>query len=143
VKGRREQEFEGRKFFAEAPLSVLIERRGVLSGIIGIEQAGRTLRVVQLQGFRRAQFHDIEPGEYLLSIAETIAHTLSLRRIAVLAAEYNDYYDVEESRRSLAERLAQQERMRRMYNQSAQKRGYIRKRNRPRWWVKELNGEGA
>jgi hypothetical protein len=72
----------------DAPITVLVSRKGKVAGIVGFEIVGSTLLVRQLQGAPKANFHDGTRAEaYLLECAERVATALRMPTIRVLTPE--------------------------------------------------------
>ncbi|MBL9049533.1 MAG: hypothetical protein JNK19_05425 [Tabrizicola sp.] len=97
----------GNVFHSDAPIAIIVKRKGKVAGAVGFEVLGRTLLVRQLQGAPKANFHDGTRAEaFLLSCAEMIAETLQFRTIRVLtpetAIEYRDAAPVDDRPSELA-----------------------------------------
>ncbi|WP_438705858.1 hypothetical protein [Tabrizicola sp.] len=78
----------GNVFHSDAPAAIVVNRKGKVSGVLGIEVLGSTLLVRQLQGAPKANFHDGTRAEaYLLDCAEQIADAMKMRTLRIVDAE--------------------------------------------------------
>lgn len=72
----------------DAPLAVVVKRKGKLAGVVGFEILGSTILIRQLQGAPKASFHDGTSAQaYLLDCAEHIAKALRMRTIRIVDAD--------------------------------------------------------
>jgi hypothetical protein len=78
----------GNIFHSDAPIAIVVKRKGKVSGVIGFEILGKTLLVRQVQGSPKANFHDGTRAEaYLVDCAELIARKLQMRTIRIVDAD--------------------------------------------------------
>lgn len=141
LSGTGRQWYENLQLWTDAPISVIVFRRGKPVGFVGIQKYGRTLQVLQMQGFKEVGGGAPDQLQHLLIDAvENAARALRCNSVAIVMAYHQDYYHAHEGDESWPpERLlALQARMRHVYDEIPRSRGY--EEARP-WNVKALNRE--
>lgn len=75
-------------FHSDAPVAIVITRKGKVSGVVGFEIIGSTMLVRQIQGAPKGNFNDgTQAGEYILGCAEQIAVTLGVKTLRIVTPE--------------------------------------------------------
>lgn len=75
-------------FHSDAPVAIVVTRKGKVSGVVGFELIGSTIFIRQLQGAPRGNFNDgTKVEEYLLYCAEEIAKALGMKVLRILTPE--------------------------------------------------------
>lgn len=78
----------GNIFRSDAPIAIVVKRKGKVSGVVGFELIGKTVLVRQLQGAPKANFHDgIRAEAFLLDCAEKLARALEMRTLRIVDAD--------------------------------------------------------
>lgn len=128
------------KFYADAPYSIVVTLDSVPVGIVGfsLKVSTHDVYIVQLQGFKGANFKGNSVGTYLLSCAEQFFCSLGRADIFVLAARYNDYWPDDSNLLSLKELAIRKVRLERTYDFVPKVRGYVQLPHQ-KWWYKKLS----
>lgn len=109
--------------WADASVTFVVKRRGSICGVVGGNLRGDTFSVRQLQGVKRAKFHDTDGNVYMLQCAEEIAKALGLKRISVRAYSYPKKLPEKQNKKDICHRKD------RIYNQTPERLGYVYKRS--------------
>jgi hypothetical protein len=137
VFGYGDKNIEERYFFADGDITIVVGLGGIPSGVVGISPGRNYLAVYQLQGVQRGNFAGVvSAGDYLLTCAEKIACVLGKKYVKLMPASENFYYSFRKDLESLRDQARRQERMHRMYDVTAERRGYAREGKG--WWIKQL-----
>ena len=130
---------KGKYIFSDAPCVVVVYHKGNAVGWIGFSiHRNKVLKVIQLQGARRAKLHGVSFDEVFFPKIEELARDLSLQEIWVLPARRNRYWEFPthtKGREVLLE--VHQERLRVRYDEGAKKHNYNLS-DFSFWWVKKI-----
>jgi hypothetical protein len=128
-----------RDFFADAEYSIVVQRDGAPVGVIGFSCGRylRTVRIMQMQGFKGVHFNGGPFGRHLLSLSEELFGALGCVHILVQSAQASDYWSCEDSTLTPPEIRARRDRLVEKYNKTPKDLGYQLQSNGS-WWHKAL-----
>lgn len=120
------------KTYVEAPLSVVLQHRGKPAAVISFRLLpGKRMRVVQMQGLKKAKLYGVDVSQWLVELVEETARTLQCKEVQIIKASEQTYYGTIAGPKG----PDHQERMRRRYDEVPAASGYTLKR---KWWRKRL-----
>ena len=131
-------EVEGYSVWCDSTYTVVIKNAEGLIGVIGFELSKHSMKIYQLQGINGVNVRGLDLGDYLLARAEVVARKLRKRYVRVQPARFHTYYELDERHSLYPQLYKHQERLRKMYDSSARKRGYEYCRPGYSYWYQKV-----
>ncbi len=124
--------------WCDSTYTIIVKNAQGPLGIIGFELSKTSMKIYQLQGIKGVNIRGLDLGDHLLACAEAIARTLGKREVLVQPARFHTYYDLDEMHSLYPQLYKHQERLRKMYDGSARKRGYEYCRPGYSYWYQKV-----
>jgi hypothetical protein len=118
----------GQMVFSDAPLLMIIKHGNQPVGMVGFSTLGKALKVIQMQGLKKAKLHGINFDQWMIDRVEELAMILGFSEVRIIKARFQAYYK--------KDNVPLRRRMQRRYDQTPRSRKY--NRTAIRFWAVKI-----